>query len=127
MKRRSFQVLMAIIFVISSRVQAQESSSTSSSTRHQVATIIYSGLAGAVLGLSTLSFYEEPQKNLNNISMGFALGLIVGTAYVTYKATQNYVVTPPTQLEKRYFAYSTFPEKSLTKATAPVWVQSWSF
>ena len=59
--------------------------------RQQIATIIFSGLAGAVLGLSTLSFYGRPQDKLSNIAIGFALGVIAGTAYTTYQvATKPY-------------------------------------
>ena len=54
--------------------------------RKQVATIIFAGLAGAVLGLSTLSFYGRPQEKLTNIAIGAAVGVISGTIYTTYKA-----------------------------------------
>lgn len=54
--------------------------------RRQVATIIYAGLGGAILGLSTLSFYGRPQDNLANIAIGFAVGVISGAVYTTYKA-----------------------------------------
>lgn len=60
-----------------------------SSTRKQMATIVFSGLAGAVLGLSTLSFYGRPQDRLSNIAIGFALGIITGSVLVTYGATTN--------------------------------------
>jgi len=45
------------------------------------------GLAGAMLGMSTLSFYGRPQDNLANIAIGFAFGVIIGTTYTTYQAT----------------------------------------
>jgi hypothetical protein len=57
--------------------------------RRQLATIIYSGLGGAVLGLSTLSFYGRPQDKLSNIAVGFAVGVIAGTIAVTYNAATN--------------------------------------
>jgi len=57
--------------------------------RRQLATILFAGLGGAVLGLSTLSFYGRPQDKLANIAIGFAGGVIVGTTYVTYKAATN--------------------------------------
>ena len=57
--------------------------------RRQLATIIYSGLGGAVLGLSTLSFYGRPQDKLSNIAVGFAVGVITGTIAVTYSAATN--------------------------------------
>ncbi len=57
--------------------------------RRQLGTIIYAGLGGAVLGLSTLSFYGRPQDKLANIAIGFAIGVIGGTAAVTYSAATN--------------------------------------
>ncbi len=54
--------------------------------RRQLATIIFAGLSGAILGLSTLSFYGRPQDRLSNIAVGFALGIFAGTIYTTYKA-----------------------------------------
>ena len=63
----------------------QESAATLSGPRKHLATIIFSGLGGAILGLSTLSFYGRPQDKLNNIGIGFAVGVIAGTGYVTYK------------------------------------------
>lgn len=57
--------------------------------RRQLGTIIYAGLGGAVLGLSTLSFYGRPQDKLANIAIGFAVGVIVGTVAVTYSAATN--------------------------------------
>ena len=55
-------------------------------TRKQISTIIFIGLAGAVLGLSTLSFYGRPQDHLSNIAVGFAVGIITGTVITTYQA-----------------------------------------
>ncbi|OQW52416.1 MAG: hypothetical protein A4S09_08670 [Proteobacteria bacterium SG_bin7] len=57
--------------------------------RRQLATIIFAGLSGAILGLSTLSFYGRPQDRLSNIAVGFALGIFAGTIYTTYKAASK--------------------------------------
>lgn len=57
--------------------------------RRQLATILFAGLGGSILGLSTLSFYGRPQDKLSNIAIGFAVGVIAGTVYVTYKAANN--------------------------------------
>ena len=54
-----------------------------------MATIIYAGLGGAVLGLSTLSFYGRPQDHLSNIAIGFGVGVITGTVVMTYRAATN--------------------------------------
>ena len=57
--------------------------------RRQISTIVYCGLAGAVLGLSTLSFYGRPQDKLTSIPIGFGIGVVIGTIYVTYQAAAN--------------------------------------
>jgi hypothetical protein len=54
--------------------------------RRHLTTIVMSGLAGAILGLSTLSFYGRPQDRLSNIAAGFAVGIIIGASFTTYKA-----------------------------------------
>src|ERR1043166_65024 len=64
----------------------ENSSKLTGGPRRQIALIIFAGLGGAVLGLSTLSFYGRPQDKLSNIAIGAAVGIIVGTIYVTYKA-----------------------------------------
>lgn len=57
--------------------------------RRQLATIVFMGLGGAVLGLSTLSFYGRPQDHLSNIAIGFAVGVIAGTVVVTYSTASK--------------------------------------
>lgn len=68
---------------------AEQRSTTLTGPRKQLATIVFAGLGGAVLGLSTLSFYGRPQEKLSNIVIGFAFGIFAGTAYVTYRAAKN--------------------------------------
>lgn len=43
---------------------------------------MFCGLGGAVLGLSTLSFYGQPEQHISNIYVGLAVGLLAGTSYV---------------------------------------------
>ena len=62
--------------------QASIAQSSTTSVRRNVATIMFTGLAGAVLGLSTLSFYGEPQEHVGNIWTGLAVGVLAGSAYV---------------------------------------------
>jgi hypothetical protein len=73
--------------VVPSSAQAQTSSF--SSVRRNIATIIFCGLGGAVLGISTLSFYGEPQEHIGNITTGLAIGTIVGVAYVTTQVSME--------------------------------------
>jgi hypothetical protein len=84
--------LLALVLSLSATALAQQPTTEVRSTggpRRQLATILFAGLGGAVLGLSTLSFYGRPQDKLANIAIGFAGGVIVGTTYVTYKAATN--------------------------------------
>ena len=47
-------------------------------------TVVAMGSAGAILGLSTLSFVEEPKDHLKNIVVGGAIGIIVGVGFVAW-------------------------------------------
>lgn len=73
-------------------VYAQDGEGGKSSSRFgpkkQLSTIIFCGMGGAVLGLSTLSFYGRPQEKLSNIAIGFAIGVITGTVVATYQAAK---------------------------------------
>jgi hypothetical protein len=57
--------------------------------KKHIATIVYAGLAGFILGLSTLSFYGRPQDQLTNVTYGMAIGVVVGTVYVVGQAVHN--------------------------------------
>ena len=81
-----------------------QSTSRNFGPRKQVAVIIFAGLAGAILGLSTLSFYGRPQDKLANIPVGAAVGIIVGTTYSTYKAAtegRSFYENPPPETRIR--------------------------
>jgi len=47
------------------------------------------GAAGAILGLSTLSFVERPSNHLRNVWTGAALGIIAGVIFVAYNGAQK--------------------------------------
>ena len=49
-----------------------------------ITTVLVVGAGGAVLGLSTLSFTEEPKNHLRNILVGGALGVIIGVGIVAF-------------------------------------------
>jgi hypothetical protein len=111
---RMISVILALTLVcalpeISSAAPRTDKSAQTSAQgpRRHLANIVFAGLAGAVLGLSTLSFYGRPQDRLSNIAVGFAIGVIVGTVYTTYKAA----------VEPRDF-YGLNPEKHDTTSVA---------
>ena len=53
-------------------------------TKQDIMLVLGAGLAGAVLGLSTLSFVEEPKEHTRNILVGASIGVIVGVAFVAF-------------------------------------------
>ena len=122
--------LLALVVCLTSTTFAQTPPAEVRSTggpRRQLATILFAGLGGAVLGLSTLSFYGRPQDNLQNIAIGFAGGVIVGTTYVTYKAATNpqefYGLTKPLIEDEQEWARS----KMATAPRAPLYVLNFDF
>ncbi len=58
-------------------------------TQNDVILVVGAGVAGAILGLSTLSFVEKPAKHLSNIWTGGALGVIAGVVFVAYNSAQR--------------------------------------
>jgi len=85
-------ITLLIVCMVSPAFAQDATVKKKSGPRRQLATILFAGLGGALLGLSTLSFYGRPQDNLGNIGLGFAVGVIGGTIYVTYKSatTKDY-------------------------------------
>ncbi|MEO5667999.1 MAG: hypothetical protein ABIR96_08070 [Bdellovibrionota bacterium] len=52
--------------------------------REAIGGLLMAGLVGGILGLSTLSFYDKPQDNIRNISIGAGVGMIASALYLTY-------------------------------------------
>lgn len=59
------------------------------STQNDIMLVGAAGAAGAVLGLSTLSFVDKPSKHISNIWTGAALGVIAGVIFVAYNSAQR--------------------------------------
>ena len=104
--------------------------------RKQLATIIFCGLGGAVLGVSTLSFYGRPQERLSNIAVGFALGIIAGAVYTTYRTATKpydqyqYQNVPGTLLEPEYNFQELDPmlrEQKMADVVVPLGGYRWDF
>ena len=52
--------------------------------------VMGAGAVGAVLGLSTLSFVEEPKDHLKNVAIGGAIGIVIGVGIVIFsQATKS--------------------------------------
>lgn len=97
--------IFSIMFLILSleAVAATTGTSTYSpqannSWRRSTAIVLFSGIGGAILGLSTLSFYGKPQEHTNNINSGALFGAFAGVGYLFYEA----------QAEKQAAAYNNY-------------------
>jgi hypothetical protein len=79
-------VIKSFILFDSSSILAQEGGSTGilSDSLSDLYTVAGVGTAGAVLGLSTLSFVDKPGENFKNIVTGGAMGIIIGVGIVAW-------------------------------------------
>ena len=111
---KQISILIMTVLLLSQVALAQTSSGQMTGVRRNIATVIFAGLGGAVLGLSTLSFYGEPQGHVSNIWLGLGAGLIAGTIYISAKDSnysQMEIPTNPNQLQKhrsapQFFVYN---------------------
>lgn len=122
----------ALVFApTSSWAQANDgATSRSGGPRKQVTVIIFAGLAGAILGLSTLSFYGRPQDKLANIPVGAAIGIIIGATYSTYRAAsegRNFYDNPPPDTRWHQPESWMLAEKSLPTSPPPVLGTGWQW
>lgn len=62
------------------------------SAKRSLAAVLFASLGGAIVGLSTLSFYGEPQEHTNSITLGALVGFAGGVGYAVYDSSRP---TPP--------------------------------
>lgn len=58
-------------------------------TQGDLLVVVGAGVGGAVLGLSTLSFYDTPSKHISNVWTGAAVGIIAGVIFVAVSHAQK--------------------------------------
>lgn len=75
--------LLLVILPAQSMAQGQSSDILQDSLK-DITTVAVMGATGAVLGLSTLSFVDEPKDHLKNVLVGGALGIIIGVGFVAF-------------------------------------------
>lgn len=97
--------------------------------RRNTAAVIFSSIGGAVLGLSTLSFYGRPQEHTDNITLGAAIGFIAGLTYVINTPTVQKIETmdfskiPKKEIDPSRESYS---QKSRNDQPAQVTLVQWN-
>ena len=95
-------------------VGTQKESMTS--LRRNIATVMFFGIGGAVLGLSTLSFYPDPSNHISNITTGLGLGLVGGVAYITSDTWQR-PATAESDIYRELRARDTRPQPAMARFT----------
>lgn len=78
---------------------AEESSGIIDDSVRDISIVLGAGAAGAVLGLSTLSFVEHPSQHTKNIAIGGAIGVVLGVGIVIFsQATRTTLSFAPTEI-----------------------------
>lgn len=78
-------MLLTIILFKANTSYAGTGNSNLEKTKNDILIVGGLALGGAVLGLSTLSFVEEPKFHTKNIIGGAAFGIIIGVLIVAYR------------------------------------------
>jgi hypothetical protein len=136
------KVLLALVLTLSfltpSLVWAQAAEGEHdivANTQNDIMLIAGAGVGGAILGLSTLSFYDKPSKNLANVWTGAALGIIAGVVIVAIShanKSQDHLTTEyrpssdfsTTERESWHVAQLETSTLSTVQIAAPVWGMS---
>ncbi|MBX2988164.1 MAG: hypothetical protein KF802_09725 [Bdellovibrionaceae bacterium] len=74
-----------------STVHAQTSATSNETLRswkRGTAIVLFAGVGGGILGLSTLSFHGQPQEHTSNITTGALLGVLGGLGYVFWESNR---------------------------------------
>ena len=86
-----------------------------------IITVSALGGVGAILGLSTLSFVDEPKDHLKNVVVGGALGIIIGVGVVAFsqasksqKTYKSAFINQPAFSTKNRLAWHTVTHRSLS-------------
>jgi hypothetical protein len=84
-------LIVILLIVMGPLAKAQDAGNSSAAidTRGALGTILMSGLVGGIIGLSTLSFYDKPEKHIRNITWGAGIGMISAALFITFDVAQN--------------------------------------
>jgi hypothetical protein len=81
-------VILSLTFTNFAMSQSQ-SEDFVKNTQNDLLIVAGAGGAGAILGLSTLSFVDMPSNHLRNVWTGAAVGMIAGVIFVAYNSAQR--------------------------------------
>lgn len=86
-------------------------------TQQDILLVAGATAAGGLLGLSTLSFVDQPSKHLRNVWTGAAIGMITGVIFVAYNSAQR--GSEELQNEEASIDFSTSERFSWHEQSAP--------
>jgi hypothetical protein len=78
-------LISAFIVLNPLKLSAQEAAASAGlfdESVKDISVVLGAGVAGAILGLSTLSFVEKPKEHTKNIAIGGAIGIVIGVGMV---------------------------------------------
>lgn len=81
--------LLCLPLITVNLAYAQSEDDFVKNTQNDILLVGAAGAGGAILGLSTLSFYDKPSKHVANVWTGAAIGIIAGVIFVAYMSAQK--------------------------------------
>lgn len=87
--RKASRLILIGVVLLGQVAFAQVSQTSQKSWRRGTAIVLFSGVGGGILGLSTLSFYGDPHERTGNITTGALLGVAAGLGYVLLEPTSS--------------------------------------
>jgi len=91
--KKNISLFLSLYFLITTVILtpafAQDAEDIVKNTQNDIMLVAGAGAAGAILGLSTLSFVDKPSKHISNVWTGAALGVIAGVVFVAYNSAQK--------------------------------------
>lgn len=97
--RKFLLIILVTVFTNHSLLYSQDSSAGGGAggdnlienSMQDLSIVAGTSIAGAVLGLSTLSFVKIPKAHMRNILVGGSIGIIIGVAIIAYtQATKSH-------------------------------------
>jgi hypothetical protein len=85
LKKTTILLLLCLLNINTALGQADKDEGLAAASIQDISTVVAIGAGGAILGLSTLSFVEEPGDHLKNVLIGGAIGIIIGVGVVAFK------------------------------------------
>lgn len=114
LKKVIASTLVLTVFLNPVNLAAQDSSSgVLDDSLNDLYIVLGTGAAGALLGLSTLSFADKPKDKIKNVSIGGAIGIVLGVGIALFsQASKSHAAIVQTDYPKTMLAPETVESMS---------------